>query len=164
MKFMEYLQSIGFGTVLTLIGAALAAILPGLGSAKALRGVGVAATGVITEDPEKYGKLLILQALPGTQGIYGLLCFFITLQRSGIMGGDLDVALTTGFLFLVASLPIAIVGYHSALHQGKVCEAAVALVAKRPEEQAKGVILAVMVETYAILALLATILAAWNIQ
>lgn len=159
---MTFLDSIQLGTLLTALGAVLAAALPGVSSAKAVGSVGVPALGVLTEDPEKYGKLLILQALPGTQGIYGLLCFFIILTRSGL--GSAPVPMYQGFLYFLASLPIAIVGYYSAIHQGRVCEAGVALVAKRPEEQVKSLIMAALVETYAILALLATILIVWRIQ
>ena len=60
------------GTSIAVLGAALAAILSGMGSAKGVGLVGQAGAGVITEDPTKFGKVLILQILPGTQGLYGL--------------------------------------------------------------------------------------------
>lgn len=151
------------GPALTILGASLAAILPGVGSARGVGRVGEAAAGLITEDPTKFGKALILQALPGTQGIYGLLCWFMIMSNSGLLGGA-SLSWDTGLKFLIASLPIAFVGYYSAISQGKVSEAAVALLAKRPEEQGKGIVLAIMVETYAILALLATILSVFSIQ
>ena len=47
---------------------------------------------------------------------------------------------------------IAIVGLHSAKSQGKVSAAAINILAKNEEHQTKGIIYAVMVETYAILA------------
>jgi V/A-type H+-transporting ATPase subunit K len=154
---MEILSTLG--PAFTLLGASLAALMPGIGSAKGVGGVGEAAAGVITEDPAKFGKLLILQALPGTQGIYGLLSWFMIMQFSGLLGGNTDISWQKGLAYLLAALPIAIVGYWSALYQGKVSEAGVAMVAKRPEEQSKGIVLAAMDETYAILALLATVLA-----
>ncbi|NLB10749.1 MAG: V-type ATP synthase subunit K [Clostridiaceae bacterium] len=147
------------GPVLTLLGAGLAATLPGIGSAKGVGAVGEAAAGVITEDPEKFGKLLVLQALPGTQGIYGLLSWFMIMNSSGLFSGQLNQTWQMGFMYLLVSMPIAVVGYFSAIYQGKVSEAGCALVARRPEEQAKAIVLAAMVETYAILALLATVLA-----
>ena len=61
------------GLILAIIGAALAAILPGIGSAYGVQIGGQAAAGVTSEKPELFGKLLVLQALPGTQGIYGFL-------------------------------------------------------------------------------------------
>ncbi len=152
------------GPILALLGGVLAALLPGIGSAKAVGSAGEAAAGVITEDPEKFGKLLILQALPGTQGIYGLLAWFMVMQSSGMLNGNFGFSAGTGLLYFLASMPMAFVGYFSALYQGKVAESGVALVAKRPDQQAKGIVLAAMVETYAILALLATVLTTLSIQ
>lgn len=153
---MELLEKLG--TILTLLAGALAALLPGIGSAKAVGKVGEAASGVLTEDPGKFGKLLILQALPGTQGIYGLLTWFMVMQFSGLFTGQADLTWQTGLSYLMAVLPIAIVGYFSAVYQGRVAEAGVSLVAKRAEEQSKALVMAAMVETYAILALLASVL------
>lgn len=151
------------GAALTLLGAALAAILPGVGSSKAVGRVGEAAAGVITEDPDKFGKLLILQALPGTQGIYGLLSWFLIMNFSGMLSGNFNLEWHQGVLYLLSAMPITIVGYYSAVKQGLVAEAGVALVAKRPEHQVKGIVLAAMVETYAILALLATVLSTMSV-
>lgn len=148
------------GPILTFLAAAVAAIFPGIGSARAVGKAGEVASGVLADDPEKFGKVLVLQALPGTQGIYGLLAFFIILFRSGVLAGNVtSISPMTGFLYLLAALPITLTGYHSAVSQGKVCEAGIALVAKRPNEQVKPLVLAAMVETYAILGLLATIMA-----
>lgn len=152
------------GPVLTILAASIAATFPGIGSARGVGGVGQAASGVLTEDPDKFGKLLVLQALPGTQGIYGLLSWFMIMNQSGMLSGNFDVSWQAGALFFMAALPITIVGYGSAIHQGKVCEGGVALVGKRPDQQSKPLIMAAMVETYAILALLATILAVLNIN
>lgn len=152
------------GTLLTFLAASLAALVPGVGSAKAVGSSGEAAVGVLAEDPSKFGKVLILQALPGTQGIYGLLSWFMIMSQSGILGGASHVSWQAGMSFLIAALPIVIVGYLSAIYQGKVSEAGIALIAKRPEESGKAIVLAVMVETYAILALLATILAVFSVQ
>lgn len=152
------------GPVLTMLAGALAALLPGIGSAKAVGRVGEVASGVLADDPSKFGKLLILQALPGTQGIYGLLTWFMIMLSSGMLGGNMDLTWQRGLAYLMAALPIALVGYFSAIYQGRVSEAGVALVAKRPEEQSKAMVLAAMVETYAILALLASVLSVLNIK
>jgi V/A-type H+-transporting ATPase subunit K len=153
---MELLEKLG--TILTLLAGALAALLPGIGSAKAVGKAGEVAAGVLTEDPSKFGKLLILQALPGTQGIYGLLTWFMVMQFSGLFSGSADLSWQTGLSYLMAVLPIAFVGYFSAIYQGRVAESGILLVAKRTEEQSKALVLAAMVETYAILALLASVL------
>ncbi len=146
------------GPALTLLAGALAALIPGIGSSRSVGRVGEMAAGVLTEDPSKFGKLLILQALPGTQGIYGLLTWFMIMMQSGLLGGSMDITWQRGLSYLMAALPIAVVGYYSSIYQGRVAEAGVALVAKRPEEQSKALVMSVMVETYAILALLASVL------
>ena len=86
------------GIVLALTGAVLAALFAGIGSAIGVGIAGEAAAGVVTEDPNKFSKVLVLQLLPGTQGIYGLLIGFITLTQIGIMGGDSNISLAKGFL------------------------------------------------------------------
>ena len=158
---MALLENLGM--ILSLLAGALAALLPGVGSAQAVRKVGEVAAGVLTEDPNKFGKLLILQALPGTQGIYGLLTWFMVMQQAGLLAGNTDITWQKGMAFLMAILPLAIVGYLSALYQGMVSIAGVELVAKRPEEQAKALVMAAMVETYAILGLLASVLSIFSI-
>ena len=76
------------GTVLALVGAALSTALAGTGSAWGVGIAGQAAAGVVAEDPDQFAKVLILQLLPGTQGIYGLLVTFITLSQIGVLGGE----------------------------------------------------------------------------
>lgn len=147
------------GNVFALTGAVLAALLSGMGSAYGVGTAGQAAAGVITEDPDKFGKVLILQLLPGTQGIYGLLIAFITLTQIGILGGSSDISVEKGLLYLAACLPMAFVGYFSAKHQGRTSVASIGVVAKKPDQFGKAMIFPAMVETYAILALLISILA-----
>lgn len=150
------------GTFIALLGAAFAATFAGIGSAIGVGTAGQAAAGVTSEDPDKFAKVLILQLLPGTQGIYGLLIAFMVLVKVGLFaGGGALLALTnaSGWFIMIGCLPIAFVGLLSAIYQGKVSVAGIGLTAKRPEESTKGIIMAVMVETYAILALLVSFLA-----
>ena len=79
-----------------LLGAALAATLAGIGSAWGVGLAGQAASGVVTEDPSKFAKVLVIQLLPGTQGIYGLLVAFVTLSQFGLLGGN-AAELITGY-------------------------------------------------------------------
>ncbi len=151
------------GIVFALAGAALAALLAGIGSAIGVGMAGEAAAGVVTEDPQKFGKVLILQLLPGTQGIYGLLIAFMTLTQIGILGGNSDISWIKGLLYLVACLPMAFVGLWSAIRQARAAVAGIHLVAKRPDQMGKSMIFAAMVETYAILALLISILSIFGI-
>lgn len=148
-----------YGIVLALLGAVLSAFMAGLGSTFAVGMAGEAGAGAITENPSLFGKVLILQLLPGTQGIYGLLIAFITLTQIGVLGGDSNVSFVKGFLILLGCLPMAIVGYFSAIRQARASVASIAVVVKRPEEFGKAMIFPAMVETYAILALLISILA-----
>ena len=148
------------GIVYALLGAAVAVLLAGAGSALGVGVAGQAASGVVSEDPSKFAKVLIMQLLPGTQGIYGLLVGFITLSKVGLLGGGIkEVSVATGLLILAACLPIGIVGLISGKSQCKTAAAAIGIVAKKPEQFGKAMLFPAMVETYAILALLISILA-----
>ena len=148
------------GIVWALLGAAISVALAGIGSAIGVGTAGRAAAGVVTEDPDKFAKVL-----PGTQGIYGLLVAFLALSKVGILGGGVaDISLETGLMIFVACLPIAIAGLLSAIHQGKTSVASIGIVAKKPEQFGKAMLFPAMVETYAILALLISILAVSGIQ
>ncbi len=152
------------GVALAILGAALAALMAGIGSAIGVGIAGRAAAGVLTEDPEKFGKVLLLQLLPGTQGIYGLLIAFIALSNIGVLSGSVrELTTPEGLSYLMACLPMALVGLLSAYMQGTASVASIGTVAKRPEQFGKAMILPAMVETYAILALLVSILAIVNI-
>ncbi|HHU68890.1 MAG TPA: V-type ATP synthase subunit K [Thermoanaerobacterales bacterium] len=158
-------MEISLGQFFAVFGAAIAVLMPGIGSAIGVGLAGESASGVVTEDPNKFGQTLLLQALPGTQGIYGLLTGFVIMQRIGLIGGQLlEISTYQGLLLFSAALPIAFVGLLSAIAQGKTAAAGIGIVAKRPEELAKGITFAAMVETYAVLALLASILMIFGIQ
>lgn len=152
------------GIFFALLGAALAALLSGIGSAKGVGMAGEAAAGVCTEDPNKFSKVLLLQLLPGTQGIYGLLVAFLTMTQIGVMGGSADISLAKGLLYFAACLPMSFVGFVSAIHQGKASVASIGMVAKKPDQFGKAMIFPAMVETYAILALLISILAVFGVS
>ncbi|MDD2913202.1 MAG: V-type ATP synthase subunit K [Candidatus Pacebacteria bacterium] len=147
------------GIFLAILGAVFAVALAGIGSALGISYVGQAASGLISEEPEKFGKALMLQVLPGTQGIYGFLAAVLVLQKIGMFTGESMVFPSeVGWQILFACLPIAISGFISGILQGKVSTAGISVLAKRPEEVGKAIILSAMVETYAVIALLATIL------
>ena len=153
------------GVVFALLGAAVAVLFSGCGSAIGVGIAGQAASGVVSEDPSKFAKVLVIQLLPGTQGIYGLLVGFITLSKIGLLGGGiLDLTPQQGLLVLAACLPVGIVGLISGKSQGQTAAAAIGIVAKKPEQFGKAMLFPAMVETYAILSLLISILAVTNIQ
>jgi len=146
------------GLALALLGMALAVALPGVGSSIAIGYVGQASAGAMTEKPENFGKFLILTALPGTQGIYGFVAAFFLMMKINLVGGaPVDLTSAQGWSLFLASLPIAILGLVSAVHQGRVCTSGVGLTVKKPAESMKAVVLAVFVEFYAVLGLLVTI-------
>lgn len=146
------------GLALALLGMALAVALPGVGSSIAIGYVGQASAGAMTEKPENFGRFLILTALPGTQGIYGFVAAFFLMMKINLVGGTpVDLTSAQGWNLLLASLPIAILGLVSAIHQGRVCTSGVGLTVKKPAESMKAVVLAVFVEFYAVLGLLVTI-------
>lgn len=147
------------GFMFVLFGAAIAAALAGTGSAVGCGIVGMAASGVVTEDPGKFGRLLLLQALPGTQGIYGMVALFMIINKVAGWGvAPAEIPLSTGLEILGAALPVGLTGLTSGIYQGKVCAAACSLTAKRPTEVGKGLVFGVVIETYAVLGLLATLL------
>ena len=152
------LASILTGQNLALFGAFLAVCLAGIGSAIGVGMVGEAASGLLTEDPSKFGKVLILQALPGTQGIYGLITAFLIVFKIGVLGTPIELTVAQGAYFVMASLPIAFVGLWSAKRQARVAISGVNLIAKRPDEVGKAITSAALVETYAIFAVLVSLL------
>lgn len=160
MKGMVIIMS---GLLLALLGAAIAVGLSGMGSAKGVGIASQAAVGVLTEDPGKFGKLLVLQLLPGTQGLYGFIISVMVLLNVGILGGDQNVSLIAGFIYLASCVPVALGGYFSAIAQGKVAASGISLVAKRPAESGKAIVAASLVELYAILAFVISLLAVLKI-
>ena len=154
---MNFFEMVFSGQNLALLGAVLAIMLAGIGSAKGVSIVGEAASGLLTEDPSKFGKALILQALPGTQGIYGLITAFLIIFKIGILGTPVELSVAQGAYFLMASLPIAIVGFYSAIKQAKVAVSGINLIAKRPDEVGKAITSSALVETYAIFAVLVSL-------
>ena len=145
-NIMTIFQQYG-GVVFGVLGAALAVLLSGIGSARGVGIAGQAAAGLVIDEPEKFGKSLVLQLLPGTQGLYG---FVIGLMVLGKLKPEMPIQ--TGLGILMACLPIAFAGYGSAIAQGRVAASGISLLAKNEEQNTKGIIYAVMVETYAILA------------
>ena len=157
-----FLENIG-GLAIALLGSGLAVGLSCVGSAKGTGIAGEAGTGLLSQDPSKSGKVMVLQLLPGTQGLYGLVVWFFALIQMGMMDGSaVNLSLLEGFRYFAACMPMALGGWLSAIFQGRVAAASINIVAKRPEEATKGIILCGIVEFYAILSLLATILLLMN--
>jgi V/A-type H+-transporting ATPase subunit K len=121
--------------------------------------VGQAGAGLLTEEPNMFGKVLILQALPMTQGIYGFIAAFWIMINAGFINGNIyDLTAADGVYYLISSLPIAIVGWISAIHQARVACSGVLLIGKQKDKVVPAMTSAAMVETYAIFALLISLL------
>ncbi len=147
-----------WGIGLAIAGAAVSAFLSATGSSMGIAIAAEAAGGVMTEDPEKFGRLLVMVALPGTQGFYGFLGAFYIMMKINLLGGGGPVSFSAGLQLFFAALPLAVACLFSGYYQGRAAVAGIHLIAKRPEETGKAIILPAMVETYAVLGLLATIL------
>ena len=152
------------GIAIAFLGAALAVAGGCLGSAKGVGIVGEAGAGLLCASPDEFSKVLILEVLPGTQGLYGLVIFFFALVKLGVFSGTIaPISISLGGAFLAACLPMALGGYLSAVCQGRAAAAGVNLIARQPESWSKGILLASMVEFYAILSLLASFLMLFKI-
>ena len=158
----EFVSQFG-GVGLAFLGAGLAAGMCCVGSARGTGIAGEAATGLLSEAPEHFSKCLILQVIPGTQGLYGLVIWFFALYTMGAFSGGIQpLTVTQGLTIFVSCLPMAMGGWRSAIYQGRVAAASINIVAKQPNDWSKGIILCVIVEFYAILSLLASILLLMN--
>ena len=158
---MSFVESFG-GLALALLGAGLAVGLSCVGSAKGTGIAGEAGTGLLCQDPSKSGKVMVLQLLPGTQGLYGMVVFFFAIVQMGLMGGDfqslLNMTTAQGMAYFAACLPMALGGLLSAIAQGRVAAGSINILAKKPDDWSKGLLLCGIVEFYAILSLLASML------
>lgn len=152
MEWGQFFSEYG-GLFFGALGAVVAVVFSGFGSAYGTGVTGEAAAALTKEQPDKFVQSLILQLLPGTQGLYGFVIGFL------IIGGlSSDMTLQQGLIYLVAGIPVGLVGWISGIHQGRVATAGLQILAKRPENVVNAIIYAIMVETYAILALIASFL------
>ena len=155
MTFAELIQPMFSGLNFAILGAAIAVIFPGWGSAKGVGLAGEALAGLMAEDSTKFGKGFTLQILPATQGLYGFAIAFLVMMNTGIIGGGAlpTMPLAHGLYYFGACLPIAIVGYISAVRQARVAAAGINMIAKSPEASGKALTSVALVELYALLAL-----------
>jgi V/A-type H+/Na+-transporting ATPase subunit K len=153
------------GLVWAFLGAALAIALAGLGSSIGTGLVGVASAGLTSREPEKFSKTLVLEALPGSQCIYGFVMAFLVLGKVTAGGSLMNFDQATGIAIFMACVPIAVVGFSSAVYQGMVAASSINILAKAGDAHlSKGIIYAVMVETFALIGLVISILLLTSIQ
>lgn len=152
MKLMEFMFTYG-GVVLAVLGMALVVIIPNIGSGKGVGMVGEAVSGLLIDESEKFGKSLLLQMMPASQGLYGFVIAIMTLGRL-----TPTMPLQEGMFILMACLPMAIVGYPTAIAQARVAVNGVQVLSRNENEMTKNIIYCVMVETYALLAFVSSII------
>ncbi len=150
------------GLVLAVLGAVIATVLSGVGSAKGVGGAGQASMGVLSEDPSKFGKMLVLTLLPGTQGLYGFIVGFLIIANCGVLGGDMPT-LGQGLAFLAAACSIGVGGLVSGIEQGKTAVSGVAMTAKDDKNFSKAMASITLVEIYALLSFIVSLLAVISI-
>ena len=141
------------GYVIGLIGIAVCVLACGIGSAFGLYKTGGAAAGVLGEDPKKFGKVLVLVLLPATQGIYGFII--------GIIASSSAVSTMTtaeGWALFGAVMPMAISGLVTGILQGKSSVNCIYAVGKQESLGGKLIIYPAMIEFYAILGLIISIM------
>ena len=151
-----YFVKTGFGWVV--IGAIVVVTVSCLGSAKGILIASSQAAGILSEKPELFGKLLVLMALPGTQGFYGFICAIMIALRTGVIIGNLNITPVIGVSILLIAIATSLVEYLTALIQARAATAAINLTGKQPEEGGRAILIPALIETYAVIALLISIL------
>jgi V/A-type H+-transporting ATPase subunit K len=143
-----------------MIGILLAVVITGIASAFGVARAGIAAVAVATEKPELFGRTLVLEVVPMTQVVYGLLAAVMLMLGSGLLGGETGIDLTNpmfGKAAIIIGLIVGITGI-SAIPQSMAASASIASVGRNPDVFGAGLMYSVMVETIAIFGLLAAIL------
>ena len=146
------------GYTIALIGIAACVLLCGIGSCIGLFRTSTAAAGVLGEDPKKFGKVMVLVLLPATQGIYG---FLIGIIASGSLVQTMSTEL--GWAMVGAVLPMALSGLITGYYQGKSAVNCIYAVGKQESLSGKLIIYPAMIEFYAILGLIISIMLAGGV-
>ena len=154
---MDHALAIEIGRGLAIAGAGLAVGLGCCGSGKGIGIASQAAAGVLSEKPDMFGQLLVMLALPGTQGFYGFITAIMIFMQTGLFAGEWNASVSTGVALFFVGLAVGLALLVSAIWQGEASAAGIALVARRPEESGRALLFPAMVETYAVVALLAGI-------
>ncbi len=141
--------------ILAFIGIVFVIGLDGIGSAFGVSMGGNASIGALKKNDEAFGNYMVLSALPGTQGLYGFMGYFIL---SGYLTAGMSWA--TAAAIFGAGLALGFVGLLSGIRQGQVCANGIAAIGSGHNVFGNTLILAVFPELYAIVAFAATFLIA----
>lgn len=145
-----------WGLMIAYIGVALATFLACIGSILGVSMVGQSGAGLLTEKPQLAGKVITLSVLPGSQGLYGMVIsfLFIVVFYADVVNGNVGLSISQGWVLFAAFLPVAITCLTSAPYQAKVCSAGMHMLAKDEKLAGRVIVMAALVETYALLGFL----------
>jgi len=145
-----------WGLAIAFFGAAIATFASCIGSVFGVSAVGQAGSGLLTEKPELAGKVITLAVLPGSQGLYGMVIsfLFIVVFYGPVVSGEVAINAGQGLALFAAFMPVAFTCFTSAPYQAKVCSAGMHMLAKDDKLAGKVIVLAALVETYALLGFL----------
>lgn len=146
------------GNFYALLGAALAVLIAGIGSAIGVGRSGQAASALLSKQPDKFSNAMILQLMPATQGLYGFVVGFMVLVRLGALGTMTPIDAATGWIMFAYCLPIAFVGLGSAIMQGNVVIGCIGLIGKQDKQFGHAMVMIVLVEIFAIFAFIISFL------
>lgn len=148
----------GMGHFYALLGAAIAVLFAGIGSAIGVSRTGQAASALMSKDPSKWGDVMIVQLLPSSQGLYGFVVAFIVFMNAGLIGTFTPISQSQGLTILALCLPVGLVGLISAIMQGNVICSGIQLMGKQDSQMGHVITMAVFVELFAIFAFLISLL------
>ncbi len=153
-------KQISDNTTLLILGCAIAVGVSGISAATGLTFSGSSAVAVAAEKPTLGSKLLVLQVLPMTQSVYGLLTAILMLMGSGLLGGSINLTVmgnpVIGPAAILIGLVVALTST-SAINQGILASSSIGAVGRNPDVFTKGIIYTVTTETMAIFGLLTAI-------
>jgi V/A-type H+/Na+-transporting ATPase subunit K len=145
--------------IYVLLGVAIAVALGAIGSSIGVGQAARAAAGLLSKEPKKFPQALIMVALPSTQSLYGLLFGFILLIQTRLLSGTpAPMSDIQGIAFMVSALPVGIACLISGVYQGLTSASGLKILASKPESFSQGIILASLIETFAIFGLVISLL------
>ncbi len=144
--------------VMAYVGVALMVGLAGIASAVGTSICGQASVGAMKKNSGAFGSYMALSALPGSQGLYGFVCFFMVTNIYDIITPE--ITMLQGAAVLGIGILVGIVNLAAAIYQGKVCANGITAIGNGHDVMGKTLILAAYPELYAILTVAATFLIA----
>lgn len=152
------------GNFYAILGAALAVIVAGVGSAIGVGRASQASAALLSKQPDKFGQTLVMQIMPSTQGLYGFVVAFMTMIKLNAFGNMTELTTQQGLIILAYCMPIALVGLISAIMQGNVAIGCINLVGKQENQIGHAIPMLVLVELFAIFAFIVSILGVMLLQ